>query len=458
MAERYGVVVSGLHSGSGKTLVTLALLGGLQSRGRIVRPFKCGPDFIDPRFHEWISGRTSVNLDPYFLSGEGIQSLFDRMAKGFAGGVAEGVMGFYDGVARRTSTYDVARTLDLPVILAVYSKGMAETVASVVRGVRDFRSDSNIQGVIAVQTGSPRHGTILAQALEEEGLPPLLGTLPRHEAFRLPERHLGLVDVREIQGEEGMSRLSEELSRAVSDWEWEKILGFFDTPHTGMVPPDETVSIPGTPVHAKTGHAFRLGVAWDKAFRFYYPENWIELEKRGVGIVPFSPMEDREIPPGLDGIYLGGGYPEQFAEDLSRNRSFLESIRRFHQDGHFIYAECGGMLYLTQGLSDRPDLAWAGILPCRFRMNGKLRRLGYVSATPVRGESWSPDPSPVRGHFFHYSELVFDSEKDRFPPAFLVDGQPEGFQSKKTLASYLHLYFSSSSGFVDEFVRQLANK
>ena len=446
MADRYGVVVSGLHSGSGKTLVTLALLRGLRERGRAVRPFKCGPDFIDPRFHEWISGRTSVNLDPYFLSGEGLQNLFDRMTTGFSGGVAEGVMGFYDGLARGTSTYDVARTLNLPVILAVYAKGMAETLASIVRGVRDFRPDSNIRGIIAVQTGSSRHVSILAKALEEEGLPPLLGALPRHDAFRLPERHLGLVDVREVEGEVAVSGLPEELLRAVSDWKWENILDFFNPVPSGMVPPDETVSLPGTQLQAKAGHACRLGVAWDKSFRFYYPENWAELEKRGVGIVPFSPMEDRELPSGLDGIFLGGGYPEQFAEELAGNRSFLESIRRFHQDGRFIYAECGGMLYLSQGLSTRPDLDWACILPCRFRMNGKLRRLGYVSATPVRGEAWSSEPFPIRGHFFHYSELVFDTEKALLPPAFLVDGHPEGFQSKKTLASYLHLYFSSNSG------------
>jgi len=458
MADRYGVVVSGLHSGSGKTLVTLALLRGLQERGRAVRPFKCGPDFIDPRFHEWISGRTSVNLDPYFLTGEGLGNLFDRMTRGFSGGVAEGVMGFYDGLARGTSTYDVARTLNLPVILTVYAKGMADTLASIVRGVHDFRPDSNIRGIIAVQTGSARHVSILAKALEEEGLPPLLGVLPRHESFRLPERHLGLVDVREREGEVGNAGLTEELSRAVSDWKWEDILDFFNPTLSGMIPPDETVSLPGTQLHAKAGHHVRLGVAWDKSFRFYYPENWAELEKRGVGIVPFSPMEDREIPSGLDGIYLGGGYPELFAEELAGNRSFLESIRRFYQDGGFIYAECGGMLYLTQGLSTRPDLDWAGILPCRFRMNGNLRRLGYVSATPVQGEAWSSDLSPIRGHFFHYSELVFDAEKDRLPPAFLVDGQPEGFQSKKALASYLHLYFSSNPGFVDAFVRQLSIK
>ncbi len=457
MSDRAGMVVAGLHSGSGKTLVTMALLQGLEKRGYAVRPFKCGPDFIDPRFHEWISGRTSVNLDPFFLAPEKIRVLYDRMTEGLSGGVAEGVMGFYDGLARKTSTYDVARTLDLPVLLVVFSKGMAETVASVVRGVQDHRPDARILGVIAVQTGSPRHGEILAAALEEEGLPPLVGTLARQEAFRLPERHLGLVDVRELEQSGQLARLSGQMERASSGWDWEKISSFFDKVRSNELSGPCDILVPGTQQRQNiAGRSFlRLGVAWDAAFRFYYPENWSELEKKGIEIVPFSPLEDAGLPEDLDGIYLGGGYPERFPEKLSENISFLESVRRFHADGRFVYAECGGMLYLTEGPLERPELRWAGLFPYRFRMTGRLRRLGYASAVPVLEEGWFSDPSPIRGHFFHYSELVPESSTVPLSPAFLVDGRPEGFRSGQAMGSYLHLYFPSSPPFLDEFVRRM---
>ena len=450
-------MVAGLHSGSGKTLVTLALLQGLDKQGYSVRPFKCGPDFIDPRYHEWISARTSVNLDPFFLSSQEILALYDRMTEGLAGGVTEGVMGFYDGLARKTSTYDIARILDLPVLLAVYSKGMAETVASVVRGVREHRPDARIRGVIAVQTGSPKHGEILARALEEEGLPPLLGTLPRDEGLRLPERHLGLVDVRELEQSGQLDRLSRQLEHFSSNWRWEEIGGFFDKQkeggHSGVSDPHLS-AVPGTKRSVKNA-SLRLGVAWDRAFRFYYPENWSEIEKKGVEIVPFSPLKDTLLPEELDGIYFGGGYPEHFLEDLSQNSSFLESVRCFHESGGFVYAECGGMLYLTEGPVEKVSSRWVGLFPYRFRMNGRLRRLGYVSAIPVGENGWFSDPAPIRGHFFHYSELVFGGSDSPVLPGFRVDGLPEGFRSGQALASYMHLYFPSSPSFLKGFVDQL---
>lgn len=259
--RRPGVVVAGLHSGSGKTLVTLALLQGLQKRGYVVRPFKCGPDFIDPRFHEWISGRTSVNLDPFFLSSGDIQALYDRMTEGLSGGVAEGVMGFYDGLAKKTSTYDLARILDLPVLLAVHSKGIAETLASVVKGVRDHRPDSRLAGIIAVQTGSPKHGEILSRALEEEGLPPLLGTLPRDENLKLPERHLGLVDVRELERSGQLGSLSQQLEHFSSNWHWEKSESSSTDPLVNL--------FPVAPIHpiplflARSGPEIKRNFVWE---------------------------------------------------------------------------------------------------------------------------------------------------------------------------------------------------
>ncbi len=459
MPERPGVLVGGLHSGSGKTLATLALLHGLEERGYRVRPFKCGPDFIDPRFHEWMTGRTSVNLDLFFSAGEELPALYDRMIRSLSGGVVEGVMGFYDGLEKGTSTYDVAKALGLPVFLAVYAKGMADTVAAVVKGVREYRSGWSLDGVIAVQTGSRRHGEILARALDQEKLPPLIGTLPRHEDLALPERHLGLVDVRELEEKGSLSRIRKKLSELTADWDWERSCSRFS--QVSATPPGcaEERIIPGATFREKTS-SIRLGVAWDSAFRFYYPENWSVLEERGIQLVPVSPQSDRKLPADLDGLYLGGGYPEHFAGSLSGNRGFLSSVRDFHANGGVVYAECGGMLYLSHGPDheqENQETDWLGILPFRFRMNGRLKRLGYIEAHPVDGGFWKAATGSIRGHLFHYSELIplEASSGQALAPAFTVQEKPEGFQMPNLVASYLHLYFPSNPLVLNQFVEAL---
>lgn len=459
MAERPGVLVGGLHSGSGKTLVTLALLHGLEERGYRVRPFKCGPDFIDPRFHEWMTGRTSVNLDLFFSGAEELPALYDRMTRSLSGGVVEGVMGFYDGLDRGTSTYDVARALGLPVVLAVYAKGMADTVAAVVKGVREYRSGWKLDGVIAVQTGSRRHGEMLARALDQERLPPLIGTLPRHDDLVLPERHLGLVDVRELEEKGRLSRIREKLSELTADWDWERVCSRFTRVLAAPSGGGEEAIIPGATFRKKAS-SIRLGVAWDSAFRFYYPENWSALEERGIQLVPVSPQSDRKLPADLDGLYLGGGYPEHFAGSLADNRGFLSSVRDFHANGGVVYAECGGMLYLSYGPEhgqedQKPD--WVGILPFRFRMNGRLKRLGYIEARPVDGGFWKEADGTIRGHLFHYSEPIpLDAfSVQAFAPAFIVQEKPEGFQMPNLVASYLHLYFPSNPSILNQFVEAL---
>lgn len=477
MPERPGLLVGGLHSGSGKTLVTLTLLHGLEERGYSVRPFKCGPDFIDPRFHEWMSGRTSVNLDPFFLGNNALSDLYDRMTQSLSGGLVEGVMGFYDGAEKGTSSYDVAKILDLPVVLAVYAKGMAETIAAVVAGVQKFRPGWNLLGVIAVQTGSSRHGEILARALDHEQLPPLIGTLPRHEDLQLPERHLGLVDVRELEEGENLLRLRNRLSLLSAGWDWNLICSRFNQVSCTTQDKIGKQRIPGASCRS-TPSSIRLGVAWDSAFRFYYPENWSALEEQGIQLVPVSPQSDPMLPADLDGFYLGGGYPEHYAETLSMNREFLESVRSFYTSGGIIYAECGGMLYLSHGpdnlsrgsenggvdetenKSENYSTEWAGILPFRFRMNGKLKRLGYIEAYPVEGSFWAASSSPIRGHFFHYSELIPCNDlHEKLPgPAFTVQEKPEGFQTGNLVASYLHLYFPSNPLILKQFVGALRNR
>ncbi len=467
-----GVVVAGAGSGSGKTLTTLALLGGLADRGYAVHPFKCGPDFIDPRHHEWIARTPSGNLDLHFSEPGALRERFDRQVAGSSGGVVEGVMGLFDGLARGTSTFDIARTLDLPVILVLSAQGMAETAAALIRGLVTHREGVRFLGVIVTRTGSERHRTLIADALKAEGLPPLLGALPREESFSLPERHLGLSAPWERE-EEPEKRLREALDRAALAMDWSTILKAFSPPSQAPSSfpsgPSEkeprtlseswrtslTRHSPATP--ARRVRPLRLGVALDEAFWFYYPENWTLFGELGIEILPFSPLRDRALPPDCDGLYLGGGYPERYSRELSGNRPMISEFRQFCDSGRPVYAECGGMLYLTEGPvgeGGEKALDLSGIFPVRYALGDRLKRLGYAEVTAGEG-FFSGTPGPVRGHLFHYSRLSGSGEG--IPAAFLhtADGRPEGFARKGVVASYLHLFFPSNPLWAEALARAL---
>ncbi len=464
-----GVVVAGVGSGSGKTLATMTLLSGLAARGYAVHPFKCGPDFIDPRHHEWIARTPSGNLDLHFSDPCALRERYDRQVNGSSGGVVEGVMGLFDGLSRGTSTFDIARTLDLPVILVLSAQGMAETVAALVRGVVAHRDGVRYLGVVATRTGSDRHRTLIAEALETEGLPPLLGVLPRDEAFALPERHLGLSAPWERE-EERESLLRKALARVAECLDWERILAAFYPPPSGSFRPPSgeeprsladgwraTIRRLATKPAVRNRRPLRLGVALDEAFWFYYPENWELFGEFGIEILPFSPLRDPALPPDCDGLYLGGGYPERFSRELSDNRSFLSEFRSFCASGRPVYAECGGMLYLTEGpMGGEGAPSLSGILPLRFSMGDRLKRLGYAEVTAGEG-FFSGASGPIRGHLFHYSRLSGGEEP--LPSAFrhAADGRSEGFARKGVVASYLHLFFPSNPRWAEAFARALAS-
>lgn len=462
-----GLVVAGAGSGSGKTLVTMTLLSGLARRGYQVHPFKCGPDFIDPRHHEWIARTLSGNLDLHFSGPEALRERFDRQVAGSSGGVVEGVMGLFDGLARGSSTWDIARALDLPVVLVLSAQGMAETLAAIVRGIVSHREGTQILGVIATRTGSERHRTMIAEALKAEGLPPLLGVLPRDEALALPERHLGLCAPGE-QGEEESDRLLKALSSAADSLDWSEILPAFSPPpasgprlpETQEYSKDFTKALrKRTPPPLRGRRSLRLGVALDEAFWFYYPENLEAFEKFGIEIAFFSPLRDRTLPPDCGGLYLGGGYPERFSRELAGNRSMLEEVRRFCASGLPVYAECGGLLYLTEGPWQEgagEESRLAGVIPVRYSVGERLKRLGYAEVTAGEG-FFSNAPGAVRGHIFHYSRL--SGEKTDLPPAFrhTADGKLEGYALNGVVASYLHLFFPSNPLWVEALARALGD-
>ncbi len=465
-----GLVVAGLGSGSGKTITTMALLAGLLEKNYRVHPFKCGPDFIDPRHHEWITGTPAGNLDLFFTDPQALRERFDRMIEGSPGGVVEGVMGIFDGSERGTSTYDIARSLELPVILVLSAQGMAETVAAVVKGILSHRQPMNVLGIIATRTGSERHRSLISDALEAESLPPLLGVLPRNDSLSLPERYLGLAYPGE-QGDEKTRLFRESLFAATKGFDWDRILTAFGDPsrdESGREDrPEDTQGFyhstrqrvqafySNAPTR-RSRRTLRVGVALDEAFWFYYPENWESFSRAGIQLEFYSPLRDRSLPKGCHGLYLGGGYPERYFAELAENIPFLKEMRSFCLSGGPVYAECGGMLYLTEGplQQDNDPSSLVGFFPFRYSLGERLKRLGYAELEASSG-FFTGSRGSIRGHLFHYSRLTGEGTVIDSAFRHTADNRPEGFTRNGVVASYAHLYFPSNDSWMEAWAEAL---
>ncbi|MEW6356537.1 MAG: cobyrinate a,c-diamide synthase [Planctomycetota bacterium] len=453
------IVIAGAHSGVGKTSLSLALVHALKRRGLRVQTFKVGPDFLDPSYLALASGRPCYNLDGWMTGRKYVCRLFARATADADAAIIEGVMGLFDGADPATSegsTAEIARWLAAPVLLVVNAHGMARSLAALVRGYVDFDPDLRFAGIIANQCGSERHADWLAESLRVASLPPLLGAIKRDSLPTLSSRHLGLVtaDPGNVTSET-LAELAAGLERQAAV---EDILR-------------RSREAPPLPFSARAADAptlpkrIRLGVARDRAFHFYYPDNLEALERQGCELVEFSPLRDEVLPPGIDGLYFGGGYPEEHAEELAGNRAMIEVIRRFATDGKTVYAECGGLMCLTEGIEtlDGKRHALVGLLPAWSRMLDRKKRLGYVEATTTEPSLWGPKGTVLRGHEFHYSELLADPAGD---PAWKTiyrlkrrrsdEEAAEGYQRGRTLASYVHVHFASAPGLVESFVEACA--
>ncbi len=434
------VLIAGTQSGSGKTLATLGLLAAAKRRGLQVRGFKVGPDFIDPGHHLAVTGRTSHNLDGWMLDKPTVRALFARNSQDMDLAVVEGVMGVFDGASGRNeagSSAEMAKWLDIPAILVINTRSMARSVAAVAKGFALFDPPLRMAGMLCNNVGSQRHERLLQEALESVPDIPLLGCLARTPQLQTPSRHLGLVLADELNWENG--RLD-----ALADWfeaalPVDKLLQalpetFSDNPPDPPLPPADV----------------RIAVARDAAFCFYYEENLHLLRQAGAEPVFFSPVQDQELPKGVSGIYLGGGYPELHAARLSANTSLLTSLRKFSQAGGPIYAECGGLMYLCESIEDKQGgrFPMCGI----FAMTSTIRKtgmtLGYRDIAFTKNTLLGEPGSHIRGHEFHYSQLAgSDVEAAQAYKASGADGKPadtHGFQKRNTLASYAHLHFGSN--------------
>jgi cobyrinic acid a,c-diamide synthase len=451
-----GFLISGASSGVGKTTVTLAIAAALSRRGLAVQLFKGGPDFLDTGHHSRISGRKSRNLDTWMLSRETNCDLLRRASQNAEILIVEGMMGLFDGkngADEQGSSAEIAKLLKLPVVLVVDAGKSARSIAATVLGFELFDPELQLTGVILNRVASERHFQALQTAILARCSTPVLGWLPREPAISIPERHLGLRVAEELSDEDLELQISVLGNIAEEHLELDRLLCL--QCRLDMTP----YPVPG--LGAKIGA--RVGVAYDSSFAFYYEDNLELLRERGAEIVFFSPLRDQCLPPMLDALYLGGGYPELHTEELSGNTAMLAAIREFAESQRPIYAECGGMIYLAASITTKDDKThqMAGILPCHIEMTIHLQRFGYATVEFTQNCLLGPKGTVVRGHSFHYSRMTTTqglSSSYQINYSLSEQQEQEGFGVAGTnvLASYIHLHFRANP-VVAEFFMTAAN-
>jgi cobyrinic acid a,c-diamide synthase len=433
------IVVAGTHSGVGKTSITLGLIGALRRRGLTVQPFKVGPDFIDPLHHQQASGRPPRNLDGWMLSAEANLERFARATGDADVAVIEGVMGLFDGSeggSERGSTAEMAKLLRLPVVLVIDTSAMARSAAALIHGYTSFDPDLRVAGVILNNVGGERHADMIRDAVA--GALPILGALPRAADLVVPERHLGLHLPHEAR-RDYVERLASLIEQHV---DLDRLIELGLTERT-----------PSPPTPAAQPRLARVGIARDEAFCFYYTDNLELLQQAGAELVEFSPIND-PLPADLDGLYIGGGYPELHADKLAANTATTKAIRDFATGSGPIYAECGGLMYLAETLQlDGESYPLCGVLPFSTKMPAPLK-LAYVEVTTIGGLFGSG--RSARGHLFHRSELAGEPSVARCYRLQTSRGDQaeEGYHLGNVLASYAHLHFASEPKLASAFLQR----
>ncbi|CEK34410.1 cobyrinic acid a,c-diamide synthase,Cobyrinic acid A,C-diamide synthase,cobyrinic acid a,c-diamide synthase,Predicted glutamine amidotransferase,cobyrinic acid a,c-diamide synthase,CobB/CobQ-like glutamine amidotransferase domain [[Clostridium] sordellii] len=443
------ILIAGTNSGVGKTTISLGIMQALTKRNLKVQPYKVGPDYIDPSYHTFITGRDSRNLDSYMLDDEKIKYIFKNASKDADISVIEGVMGLYDGFGidlnSCTSSY-TSKILKSPVILVINGKAMSSSAAAMVLGYKELDKEVNIKGVIVNNVKTKNHYELIKEAIEKYCNVEVLGYFPPNEKFKLDSRHLGLVPSVEIEAlTEKFYDLGSEIEkyinidRLIEISESEEIETSFEL---NELPKFKNKSI---------------AVAYDKAFNFYYKENLELLNQMNIEIKTFSPLYD-EIVPKADCIYIGGGFPEVFAKELGINKKMRESIKKAHENNVPIYAECGGLMYLGEKLLDLDgnEYEMVGIFEGISKMTKSLKRFGYCDGIAKVDTVFSNKGDIIKGHEFHHSEFNSNEEcsykmvKKRGNK--IVDEWYGGYSKGNTLATYLHTHFYNNLDSIIKFV------
>jgi cobyrinic acid a,c-diamide synthase len=447
-----GFLIAGAASGVGKTTVTLAVTAALRRRGLTVQAFKGGPDFLDTGHHTRISGRTARNLDTWMLSAEANREVLRNASFGADVLLVEGMMGLFDGKDGATesgSTAEIAKLLKLPVVLVLDASKTARSIAAVVMGFELFDPELPLAGVILNRVAGERHFRMLEAAIKSGCKTPILGWLPRDSAIAIPERHLGLQTAEEGESGEALEKLIDTLA-GLAETHLD-LRGLLDL-ECGL-----NLNPPASPIRIRTGEQVRIGVGRDRAFSFYYEDNLDLLREHGATLVSFSPMHDESLPEELDALYLAGGYPELYAADISKNSSMLSAIRDFAASGRPIYAECGGMIFLSRQLTTRDGTIYrmADVLPFDIEMTTKLVDFGYVTVELTNDCLLGNAGTVVRGHSFHYSRIANHSGVvTNYRVQYSLSGrnQHEGYRVGNVLASYVHLHFRADPTIARSFV------
>lgn len=459
------ILISAPGSGSGKSVITSAL-AALFSERFPVQCFKVGPDFIDPMYHASATGRPSRNLDSWILPAETNRRIFASASSSASLSIIEGVMGLFDGFAddpMRGSPASIARLLDCPVVIVLDCAKLSSTAAAILKGLDTFEPGLRIAGVVCNRVGKTNHAAWLRSAIDTYAKIPVLGCVPKLDALSLPERKLGLRTV--VEDPDAARAFVAESASALREYlDLEKIFAIADaapdfSPPPTLVPAKDTGQNRREP-------PVRIAVARDEAFCFYYRDNLDALERAGAVLVEFSPLRDARLPEGTDGILLGGGFPERYARRLSANTALLAELRARCADGTPVYAEGGGLIYLSQGFEDEGTFfPFVGTIDGRCRMGTRLK-MGYRSVRPLGDTLLAEKGRLLRGHEFHYSEWDgADESRAGFSPAYERHvGDPdgpvsiEGWRGANVLASYVHLHFQQDPSLAETFIQKCAQR
>ncbi len=448
------LVIAGERSGVGKTTVTLALLASLCRRGMEIQSFKVGPDYIDPMFHSYVTGRACRNLDPVLTAESYVKQCFARHSQGCEYALVEGVMGLFDGISSFTdeglitdfaSTAHIARLLDLPVLLVIDCSRLSGSVAAIAHGYCSFDPKIKIAGLVLNRVGSDRHLSLLQDSLKPLQLP-ILGVLRRQDNITIRDRHLGLIPTAELPELNTLINHLADLGDTCFDWEH-------------LLPLLQSQPCPLPPAPCSLPPTLKIAVARDRAFNFYYQDNLDLMQQLGAELVFWSPLEDVALPEDIQGMYFGGGFPEVFAEQLAANTSARDAVKAAIRQGMPAIAECGGLMYLCEQIIDFEGKSWSmvGVLPTSATMGGRLT-LGYRRALALQDSLLVAAGTNVYGHEFHRSSLVSTPHQPLFA-TYRYDCDEnmgdEGWNIPLNIhASYIHQHWGASVEIPQRFIQQ----
>lgn len=471
------LIIAGLNGGTGKTITSLGTTRAWSRTGRLIKPFKKGPDYIDAKWLALAAQHPCTNLDPYLLDNATLTSLFATASSGYQGALIEGNRGLFDGkdVTGTCSTAELARIIDAPVVLAMDCTKMTRTAAAILTGMLNFEEGVHIAGVVLNRTATDRHRSILRQTIEHYTDVPVLGCLPKIKHNPIPERHMGLISNAEYEGTNSALEQVADIIEEHLDVEkmWQIASAASKTPEQSNVwDVTEKVSrganeakkidtpcattMPSCPELVPTT-APRIGYVHDDALWFYYDENLQALQHAGAQLIRLS-VTAHDDWPEIDALYLGGGFPETMHEAITANKKICEHVRMLAENEMPIYAECGGFMYLCKALVQEETISpMAGVLPVETQLCKRPQGLGYIDAEVIEPNPYHPVGTVVRGHEFHYSKCIVENEKPTFgfrmSKGFGMGERLDGVIYKNVFASYTHLFALGEPHWAVNFVR-----